>query len=172
MERLSYWNEEYGCWSYRGPSGEAAKRLAAYENTDREPEEIKDLLSEKSIFNLVGKVFSLAPDRVRELVHSEKDGRLVVLPCKEGDTVYEVEPLWIATICDKDSKCRSCNDFYEGGMGDTPCCLREEDECLTISEKTATLSMIADWMDHAAFGKTVFQTRQEAAETLVKETAE
>lgn len=77
MERLSYWNEEYGCWSYRGPIGEAAKRLAAYENTDREPEEIKDLLSEKSIFNLVGMVFSLAPDRVRKLVHAEKDGRLV-----------------------------------------------------------------------------------------------
>ena len=33
MERLTYWNEEYGCWSYHGPSGEAAKRLAAYEDT-------------------------------------------------------------------------------------------------------------------------------------------
>lgn len=40
MERLTYWNEEYGCWSYHGPSGEAAKRLAAYEGTGLEPEEI------------------------------------------------------------------------------------------------------------------------------------
>ena len=40
MERLTYWNEEYGCWSYHGPSGEAAKRLAAYEDTGLEPEEI------------------------------------------------------------------------------------------------------------------------------------
>ena len=38
MERLTYWNEEYGCWSYHGPSGEAAKRLAAYEDTGLEPE--------------------------------------------------------------------------------------------------------------------------------------
>lgn len=42
MERLTYWNEEYGCWSYHGPSGEAAKRLAAYEDTGLEPEEIKE----------------------------------------------------------------------------------------------------------------------------------
>ena len=24
MERLTYWNEEYGCWSYHCGSGEAA----------------------------------------------------------------------------------------------------------------------------------------------------
>lgn len=40
MERLTYWDEEYGCWSYHGPSGVAAKRLAAYEDTGLEPEEI------------------------------------------------------------------------------------------------------------------------------------
>ena len=44
MERLTYWNEEYGCWSYHGPSGEAAKRLAAYEDTGLEPEEITQSL--------------------------------------------------------------------------------------------------------------------------------
>lgn len=44
MERLTYWNEEYGCWSYHGPSGEAAKRLAAYEDTGLEPEEIARIL--------------------------------------------------------------------------------------------------------------------------------
>lgn len=33
MERLTYWNEEYGCWSYHCGSGEAANRLAAYEET-------------------------------------------------------------------------------------------------------------------------------------------
>ena len=43
MERLTYWNEEYGCWSYHGPSGEAAKRLAAYEDTDLGPETISKI---------------------------------------------------------------------------------------------------------------------------------
>lgn len=40
MERLTYWNCEYGCWSYRVASGDAAKHLAAYENTGLTPEEI------------------------------------------------------------------------------------------------------------------------------------
>ena len=39
MERLTYWNEEYGCWSYHCGSGEAANRLAAYEETRLTPEE-------------------------------------------------------------------------------------------------------------------------------------
>lgn len=28
MERITYWNEEYGCWSYHCASGDAAIRLA------------------------------------------------------------------------------------------------------------------------------------------------
>ena len=28
------------------------------------------------------------PDRLRELAEADRDGRLVVLPCKVGDTVY------------------------------------------------------------------------------------
>lgn len=38
MERLTYWNEEYGCWSYHCGSGEAANRLAAYEETGLTPQ--------------------------------------------------------------------------------------------------------------------------------------
>ena len=49
MERLTYWNEEYGCWSYHGPSGEAAKRLAAYEETGLEPEEVRRCLEFEDI---------------------------------------------------------------------------------------------------------------------------
>lgn len=45
-------------------SGDAADRLAAYEDT------------------------GLAPERVAELAQADQAGRLVVLPCKVGDTVY------------------------------------------------------------------------------------
>lgn len=51
-------------------------------------------------------------------------------------------------------------------MGDTPCCLRKSHECITISEKVATLSMIAEWIEQERFGKTVFLTRQEAEAAL------
>lgn len=40
MDRLTYWNREYGCWSYQVASGDVAKRLAAYEDTGLTPEEI------------------------------------------------------------------------------------------------------------------------------------
>ena len=91
MERLTYWNEEYGCWSYHCGSGEAANRLAAYEETGRTPEEVTAL----------GKLFDYALEesktlteqlallnRIRDLAKADKDGRVVVLPCKVGDTVY------------------------------------------------------------------------------------
>lgn len=35
-------------------------------------------------------VRDISTDRLRELGEADKDGRLVVLPCKAGDTVYEV----------------------------------------------------------------------------------
>ena len=64
MERLTYWNEEYGCWSYHGPSGEAAKRLAAYEDTGLEPEEIGALKSrEKGLVEL----YQAVTARIRRL---------------------------------------------------------------------------------------------------------
>lgn len=89
MERLTYWNEEYGCWSYHCGSGEAANRLAAYEETRLTPEEfhaywvfLEDMIGEQKVGE--------ALDRFRQLVKADRDGRLVVPPCKAGDTVYEV----------------------------------------------------------------------------------
>ena len=90
MERLTYWNEEYGCWSYHCGSGEAANRLAAYEETGRTPEEVTAL----------GKLFDYALEesktlteqlallnRIRDLAKADKDGRLVVLPFTSGRTL-------------------------------------------------------------------------------------
>lgn len=68
-------------------------RLAAYEDTERTPEEVTAL----------GKLFDYALEesktlteqlallnRIRDLAEADKDGRLEVLPCKVGDTLYEV----------------------------------------------------------------------------------
>ena len=88
MERLTYWNEEYDCWSYHGPSGEAAKRLAAYEETGLEPEDMKRAFNEDAILKLAGQVLGVSSDRLRELAQAKKKGRLVVLPCEIGSPVY------------------------------------------------------------------------------------
>jgi hypothetical protein len=86
MERLTYWNEEYGCWSYHCGSGEAANRLAAYEETGLTPEEfhaywvfLEDLIGEQKV--------SEALDNFRQLVNADRDCRLVVLPFTSGRTL-------------------------------------------------------------------------------------
>lgn len=122
MERLT-------CWLTDGVAGIAsaleekytaekvidilALRLAAYEDTGLAPKEIKKRLCQW------GPAFSPLPDysitdvALRRWAEADKDGRAMILPCRAGDVAYEIEPLWLATICDKDAKCRSCKDFYE-----------------------------------------------------------
>lgn len=61
-------------------------RLAAYEDTGLTPEdcaratEIDDILLDEYY----------PSGRMRELIKADKDGRVVVLPCKVGDRLYEV----------------------------------------------------------------------------------
>ena len=68
------------------------ERLKAYEDTGLTPEEVlpKDKADEIAL-----KLMRLADlenfcsyTRLRELAEADKDGRLAVLPCKVGDTVY------------------------------------------------------------------------------------
>ena len=63
-------------------------RLAAYEDIGMTPEEIKAPFTEDTMINLAAKVLGVEPSSLRELAEADKDGRLVVLPCKVGDTVY------------------------------------------------------------------------------------
>ena len=63
------------------------ERLAAYEDTGLTPEEVFALIKGWSdLCTTIGECGGI--DRLRELAKSDKDGRLVVLPCKVGDTVY------------------------------------------------------------------------------------
>lgn len=62
-------------------------RSGAYEDTDLTPEEVSTLVKDWSdLRTIIGECGGL--DRVRALAEADKDGRLVVLPCKVGDTVY------------------------------------------------------------------------------------
>ena len=69
-------------------------RLAAYEDTGLEPEEVlpKDKADEIALklMRLADLESLCSYDRLRELAEADKDGRVVVLPCKVGDTVYFV----------------------------------------------------------------------------------
>lgn len=68
------------------------ERLKAYEDTGLEPESVEALK-----LSMMGKAISeitefdgLPIDRLRELAEADKDGRVVMLPCKVGDRLYEV----------------------------------------------------------------------------------
>ena len=63
----------------------AANRLADYEDTGLTPEQCENA---KTIIESAFSDDTSKVERIRELLKADKDGRLVVLPCKVGDTVY------------------------------------------------------------------------------------
>ena len=69
---------------------EAIKRLAAYEDSGMGPdavEAMKTAMMGKAIAE-IKELDDIPIDHLRELAQAEKEGRLVVLPCKVGDLVY------------------------------------------------------------------------------------
>ena len=69
--------------------GNAIDRLAEYEDTELEPEEIKSLQAEYAVnLNALESYRSIGSvDRLRELAQADREGRCVVLPCKVGQKV-------------------------------------------------------------------------------------
>ncbi len=80
------------CEAYSQANGilNALRRLAAYEDTWLEPEEVKDLQLEVAALKAIEAMYDGLgnPDHLRELADAERDGRLVVLPCKVGTPVW------------------------------------------------------------------------------------
>lgn len=95
MERLTYFKDGYWRVNFSGVQYQAdfVDRLAAYEDTGLTPEEIKAPFTEDTMINLAAQALGVEPSRLRELAEADKDGRLVVLPCKvyetDGVRVYE-----------------------------------------------------------------------------------
>ena len=64
------------------------EKLKAYEDLGFEPEEYKRAMNADIIVRAAAVALGVAAERLRELTEADKDGRVVVLPCKVGDTVY------------------------------------------------------------------------------------
>lgn len=63
-------------------------RLAAYEDTHMMPSDVTSMRMDMAI---IAALFNgVDVDRMKELAQADKAGRLVVLPCKVGDTVYRI----------------------------------------------------------------------------------
>lgn len=70
-----------------------ADRLAAYEDTGREPEEVTAL---GKLFDYALKESKTLTEQltllhhIRELAEADRDGRVLILPCKLGTKVYRI----------------------------------------------------------------------------------
>lgn len=66
------------------------EKLKAYEDLGFEPEEVNDAVVGAKLMakSQLVSAFGVAAERLLELAEADKDGRVVVLPCKVGDTVY------------------------------------------------------------------------------------
>ena len=87
MERLTYFKDGYWRVNFSGVQYQAdfVDRLAAYEDIGLMPEEIKAPFTDDIMINLAAQALRMKPDRLRELAEADKDGRVVVLPCKVGE---------------------------------------------------------------------------------------
>ena len=64
------------------------ERLKAYEDTHMMPSDVTSMRMDMAI---IAALFNgVDVDRMKELTKADNDGRLVVLPCKVGDRLYEV----------------------------------------------------------------------------------
>lgn len=121
-------------------------RLKAYEDIGLTPEEIKAPFTEDAMINLAAQALSVEPSRLRELAEADKDGRVVVLPCKVDDVVY---------------------GFHNNRQTILPMVVKwietNADGWTVAAQYTPMAPMFYQFSD---FGKTVFLTREEAEKAL------
>lgn len=140
-------------------------RLAAYEDTGLTPEEINDLASVREISpeaeyainkhadNIIERLDKLLHQtdddaRLRELAEADKDGRVVVLPCKVGQRVF--------ALLDTDKHISEC-EVKQISMGNKIGFIGLE----PIGARGRKYGVALN-----GFGKTVFLTREEAEKAL------
>ena len=118
-------------------------RLKAYEDTHMTPSDVMSMRMDMAI--LTALFNGIEVDRVRELIALDKAGRVVVLPCKVGDTVYG----------------------FHGSRAILPMVAK------WIETNTGGWAVAAQYVPMAPkfyqfsdFGKTVFLTREEAEAAL------
>lgn len=160
MERLTSRNED--CVSVNGYGlyhltmtevVQMADRLADYEDTGLTPEEIKAPFTEDTMINLAAQALGVEPSRLRELAEADKDGRVVVLPCKVGDTVYMIERIFDIDngVCDE-----ICARKVIGHGGNN----------LNQLWLVGSGGICNAYIFVSEFGKTVFLTREEAERAI------
>ena len=135
---------------------EVVERLAAYEDTERRPEEVQALnrLFDYALTESGTLQEQLALiQRFRELAEADKDGRLVVLPRTPGLVLTSKNELY---IIDEDE-----GEIYEDGLYEAEIGMNSKGR---IAVNYTTLDSCSFYDED--IGKTVFLTRKEAERAL------
>ena len=122
---------------------EALEKFADYEDSGLTPAEVHSMSGEwcamMSVLNSMGSY-----DRLRELAEADKDGRLVVLPCKIGDKLYRV----------------FAGEIFEHRVGSM--------KYFAIQKKWDIETYPFCPYVESSIGKTIFLTREEAERALME----
>ena len=148
MKRMTIRNSD---WTVSQPTNlnweNVLYRLAAYEDTGLEPEQVMELKSFTQ-----GGIHKVDDGwkHVQDLLQAEKEGRLVVLPCAVGDTVYQLR-----------------NRKHAKGVGISPRIVSSS--CVWSDGSYALCHQGMTSCQRKDFGKTWFLTEEEANLALEKE---
>ena len=147
MERLTYFKDGHWRVNFSGVQYQAdfVDRLAAYEDTGLSPEKVSWMkeVVEAAFDNDTSRI-----ERAHNLHVADKEGRVVVLPCKVGDTVWRIV---------RDGELHITRDEVRDMCfaDDMTLCVELVGGRVTFTEK---------------FGKTVFLSREEAEKAMKGET--
>ena len=76
---------------------EVRGKLSRYEATGLEPEEVEE--HEAAYIEIMTRTYGPLHQKIGQWMQAEKDGRLVVLPCKKGDTLWSFYNYPASGIC-------------------------------------------------------------------------
>ena len=112
--------------------------------TERMPEEIKAPFTEDTMINLAAQALGVGPSRLRELAEADKDGRVVVLPCRQGDELWTY------------GNFTRGREVYRFTVSDVS----------TLNGRTVLNTLGLGTIRQDDIGKTVFSTREEAERAM------
>lgn len=169
MERLTSWNDEQtrhayyprcfeepcyggGCKINDCPFETAVcDRLAAYEDTGLSPEKVSWMkeVVEAAFDNDTSRI-----ERAHNLHVADKEGRVVVLPCKVGDTIYAIVQVFAS-----DGVYHKITEKKITGIGGNTM-----NKVWMVNRENS----LEDRFSPSEFGRTVFLTREEAEKALAE----
>ena len=142
MERLTYWQDGTAMMKKRGRwESDGIFILAAYEDTGLSPEEIKG--HDAAYIEIMTRTYGPLHQKISQWLQAEQDGRLVVLPCRQGDE------LW--TYCNHPVK-----RVYSFTVSDVS----------TLNGRTVLNTLGLGTIRPEDISKTVFRTREEAERAM------